>query len=105
MRFIEISIGGAPSQRRGLRRIPFIPALGFGARIRQSPSFVTRLSCFLSALGRLYWPTNPVAGPASGPPTGPDARPRPWHDRRKRGFPGSAGPRTPAGGYIGGIPV
>ena len=52
MRFIEISIGGAPSQsRRGLRRIHLSCYCGFGARIRQSPELCHPSVVFLSAFG------------------------------------------------------
>jgi hypothetical protein len=55
MRFIEISIGGAPSQSSaGSRERPFIlPLRGFGARIRQRQALVTRLSCLLAVFGEL----------------------------------------------------
>ena len=53
------------------------PACGFGAAIRQSPGFVTRLSCFLAAFGRLLIgpqirPPRPGQGLGLGPTPGRD---------------------------------
>src|ERR1700737_3547280 len=104
----KISIGGAPQPAgRGLRERPSIlPLRGFGARIRQRRGVVTLLSCFLGVFCPYSWqPRDRAAAPASGPRPRPAARPRPGRGPRTAGFPGSAGPRTPAGGYIAGIPV
>src|SRR6266581_2056729 len=99
----KISIGGAPQPpRRGLRECSSIlPLRGFGARIRQRAGVVTLPSCFLGAFGS----TNRAAASWSGPRPLPGARPRPGRGRRTTGFRGSAGPRTPAAGYIAGIPI
>src|SRR5262249_45952808 len=104
MRFIEISIGGAPSQPGGGGSRLILPSLAeLDAPIRHGRRFVTRLSCFLRPFAGS--PIGPAGGRGSAPRPPPCARLPPWRGRRKSGFLGFDFPRRSGGGYIGGIPV
>src|SRR5213083_2657199 len=107
MRFIAKSPSAARPSREGAgcAGVP-LSLRGFGARIWQRLRLVTLSSGFLGVFGPLSWPPRDrVAAPLSGPRLRPGARLRPGHDPPITGFPGLAGLRTPAAGYIAGIPV
>src|SRR6266436_3471955 len=108
MRFIAKSPSAARPAfpARAARTSTILPLRGFGARIRQRLRLVTLPSCFLGVFGPLYWLSGDrAAAPWSGPRLRPCARLRPGHGRPTAGLPGWVGLRTPAGGYIAGIPV
>src|SRR5262249_31467904 len=100
MRFIEISVGGAPS-RVGARACSYRHFEELAAPIRQRASFVPLPSCFLSP----YLPITPAAAPGSAAPPRRGARPPLWRGPRTAALRGLACPRRSGGGYIGGIPV